>query len=217
MTPQVELERAKTQLMSMLMMNLEARPVIFEDVGRQVLATRSRKLPHELCALIRESRAQGGVAPQDRTPSLVLSQVCFPAQPAPAERLTRVTPAFGPLMKGPLTIPTGFNAYSMGKWVESAWPGAVLCVERHQLQQHCPAGLWQVSVASCEWPSGGPEPPGCQAVLVCDSLGDRLILALSDSQRVRNPRRALPTALRGRVAQGEADMVPRRLLGLESC
>lgn len=40
--------------MSMLMMNLEARPVIFEDVGRQVLATRSRKLPHELCALIRE-------------------------------------------------------------------------------------------------------------------------------------------------------------------
>lgn len=54
--PQVELERAKTQLMSMLMMNLEARPVIFEDVGRQVLATRSRKLPHELCALIREYR-----------------------------------------------------------------------------------------------------------------------------------------------------------------
>ncbi|XP_032722093.1 mitochondrial-processing peptidase subunit alpha isoform X2 [Lontra canadensis] len=47
-----ELERAKTQLMSMLMMNLESRPVIFEDVGRQVLATRSRKLPHELCTLI---------------------------------------------------------------------------------------------------------------------------------------------------------------------
>ncbi|XP_047686584.1 mitochondrial-processing peptidase subunit alpha isoform X1 [Prionailurus viverrinus] len=55
----VELERAKTQLMSMLMMNLESRPVIFEDVGRQVLATRSRKLPHELCALIREYRAGG--------------------------------------------------------------------------------------------------------------------------------------------------------------
>lgn len=54
LSPQVELERAKTQLMSMLMMNLESRPVIFEDVGRQVLATRSRKLPHELCALIRE-------------------------------------------------------------------------------------------------------------------------------------------------------------------
>lgn len=54
--PQVELARAKTQLTSMLMMNLEARPVVFEDVGRQVLATRSRKLPHELCALIREYR-----------------------------------------------------------------------------------------------------------------------------------------------------------------
>ncbi|XP_037654178.1 mitochondrial-processing peptidase subunit alpha isoform X2 [Choloepus didactylus] len=49
----VELERAKTQLMSMLMMNLESRPVIFEDVGRQVLATGSRKLPHQLCSLIR--------------------------------------------------------------------------------------------------------------------------------------------------------------------
>ncbi|XP_030063492.1 mitochondrial-processing peptidase subunit alpha [Microcaecilia unicolor] len=49
---EVELERAKTQLKSMLMMNLESRPVIFEDVGRQVLATGTRKLPHELCDLI---------------------------------------------------------------------------------------------------------------------------------------------------------------------
>nr|XP_020650618.1 mitochondrial-processing peptidase subunit alpha [Pogona vitticeps] len=49
---EVELERAKTQLKSMLMMNLESRPVIFEDVGRQVLATGTRKLPHELCVLI---------------------------------------------------------------------------------------------------------------------------------------------------------------------
>ncbi|KAF6126472.1 peptidase, mitochondrial processing subunit alpha [Phyllostomus discolor] len=54
----VELERAKTQLMSMLMMNLESRPVIFEDVGRQVLATGSRKLPHELCALIRDVKPE---------------------------------------------------------------------------------------------------------------------------------------------------------------
>ncbi|GCC44515.1 hypothetical protein chiPu_0028675, partial [Chiloscyllium punctatum] len=38
----------------MLMMNLESRPVIFEDVGRQVLATGSRKLPQELCKLIGE-------------------------------------------------------------------------------------------------------------------------------------------------------------------
>ncbi|XP_066569127.1 mitochondrial-processing peptidase subunit alpha [Amia ocellicauda] len=49
---ELELERAKTQLKSMLMMNLESRPVIFEDVGRQVLATGKRKLPHELCELI---------------------------------------------------------------------------------------------------------------------------------------------------------------------
>ncbi|XP_054356645.1 mitochondrial-processing peptidase subunit alpha isoform X2 [Pongo pygmaeus] len=56
--PQVELERAKTQLTSMLMMNLESRPVIFEDVGRQVLATRSRKLPHELCTLIRNVKPE---------------------------------------------------------------------------------------------------------------------------------------------------------------
>uniref|UniRef100_A0A6Q2ZMD1 Alpha-MPP n=1 Tax=Esox lucius TaxID=8010 RepID=A0A6Q2ZMD1_ESOLU len=49
---EMELERAKTQLKSMLMMNLESRPVIFEDVGRQVLATGKRKLPHQLCDLI---------------------------------------------------------------------------------------------------------------------------------------------------------------------
>uniref|UniRef100_A0A667YBB3 Mitochondrial-processing peptidase subunit alpha n=1 Tax=Myripristis murdjan TaxID=586833 RepID=A0A667YBB3_9TELE len=49
---EMELERAKTQLKSMLMMNLESRPVIFEDVGRQVLSTGKRKLPHELCTLI---------------------------------------------------------------------------------------------------------------------------------------------------------------------
>ncbi|XP_048368763.1 mitochondrial-processing peptidase subunit alpha [Sphaerodactylus townsendi] len=49
---EVELARAKTQLQSMLMMNLESRPVIFEDVGRQVLATGMRKLPDELCVLI---------------------------------------------------------------------------------------------------------------------------------------------------------------------
>lgn len=58
--PQVELDRAKTQLTSMLMMNLESRPVIFEDVGRQVLATNARKLPHELCELIRESPTPEG-------------------------------------------------------------------------------------------------------------------------------------------------------------
>lgn len=40
-----ELRRAKTQLQSMLLMNLEARPVVFEDIGRQVLAIGSRKRP----------------------------------------------------------------------------------------------------------------------------------------------------------------------------
>lgn len=40
-----ELRRAKTQLQSMLLMNLEARPIVFEDIGRQVLATGERKRP----------------------------------------------------------------------------------------------------------------------------------------------------------------------------
>ncbi|ELU13518.1 hypothetical protein CAPTEDRAFT_155657 [Capitella teleta] len=39
-----ELMRAKTQLQSMLLMNLESRPVMFEDVARQVLA-RGHRLP----------------------------------------------------------------------------------------------------------------------------------------------------------------------------
>ena len=40
-----ELKRAKAQLTSMLLMNLEARPVAFEDVARQVLSTRERRPP----------------------------------------------------------------------------------------------------------------------------------------------------------------------------
>lgn len=47
-----ELRRAKTQLQSMLLMNLEARPVVFEDVGRQVLATGRRKKPEEFIGAI---------------------------------------------------------------------------------------------------------------------------------------------------------------------
>jgi len=39
----VELERAKRQLQSMLFMNLEQRPVVFEDVARQVLSTGRRQ------------------------------------------------------------------------------------------------------------------------------------------------------------------------------
>lgn len=40
---EVELSRAKKQLQSMLLMNLEQRPVLFEDIGRQVLATGKRR------------------------------------------------------------------------------------------------------------------------------------------------------------------------------
>lgn len=40
-----ELHRAKKQLQSMLLMNLEQRPVVFEDIGRQVLATGARRQP----------------------------------------------------------------------------------------------------------------------------------------------------------------------------
>lgn len=39
----MELGRAKKQLQSMLLMNLEQRPVLFEDIGRQVLATGKRR------------------------------------------------------------------------------------------------------------------------------------------------------------------------------
>lgn len=47
-----ELRRAKTQLQSMLLMNLEARPVVFEDIGRQVLASGRRKKPEEFIEAI---------------------------------------------------------------------------------------------------------------------------------------------------------------------
>lgn len=39
----VEFNRAKKQLQSMLLMNLESRPVVFEDVARQVLSSGGRK------------------------------------------------------------------------------------------------------------------------------------------------------------------------------
>ncbi|XP_050423828.1 mitochondrial-processing peptidase subunit alpha [Adelges cooleyi] len=43
-----EFSRAKKQLQSLLLMNLEARPIIFEDMVRQVLASGYRKRPEEL-------------------------------------------------------------------------------------------------------------------------------------------------------------------------
>jgi len=47
-----EFERAKRQLQSMLMMNLESRPVLFEDIGRQILAHGHYKPPTEYMRLI---------------------------------------------------------------------------------------------------------------------------------------------------------------------
>jgi len=47
-----ELERAKTQLKSVLLMNLEYRTIILEDIGRQVLASGTRKTATELCEMI---------------------------------------------------------------------------------------------------------------------------------------------------------------------
>lgn len=49
-----ELRRAKTQLQSVLLMNLEARPVVFEDIGRQVLVTGIRKKPEHFMEAIGE-------------------------------------------------------------------------------------------------------------------------------------------------------------------
>jgi len=47
-----ELLRAKTQLQSMLLMNLESRPIVFEDVGRQVLANGRHLMPQHYYELI---------------------------------------------------------------------------------------------------------------------------------------------------------------------
>lgn len=43
-----ELARAKKQLISMLWLNLEIRPIVFEDIARQVLATGHRRQPKQL-------------------------------------------------------------------------------------------------------------------------------------------------------------------------
>lgn len=48
------MQRAKTQLQSMLLMNLESRAVVFEDVARQVLATSERKPPQHFIDAIGE-------------------------------------------------------------------------------------------------------------------------------------------------------------------
>lgn len=45
---QEELARAKKQLISMLWLNLEMRPIVFEDIARQVLSTGFRRQPKQL-------------------------------------------------------------------------------------------------------------------------------------------------------------------------
>jgi len=57
-----ELARARTQLQSMLLMNLESRPIVFEDVGRQVLANSHRHTPQYYYELIGELLAVGMLA-----------------------------------------------------------------------------------------------------------------------------------------------------------
>lgn len=49
-----ELARAKVQLKSQLLMNLEMRPVIFEDLARQILVHGERKPPLEYMEQIGE-------------------------------------------------------------------------------------------------------------------------------------------------------------------
>ena len=49
-----ELDRAKVQLKSQLMMNLEMRPVMFEDLARQVVAHGKRKTAQEYVEMIGE-------------------------------------------------------------------------------------------------------------------------------------------------------------------
>ncbi|CAD6184449.1 unnamed protein product [Caenorhabditis auriculariae] len=51
-TDKQELERAKVQLKSHLMMNLEVRPVMFEDLARQVLGHGTRRRPDDYAAKI---------------------------------------------------------------------------------------------------------------------------------------------------------------------
>ena len=53
-----ELERAKVQLQSMLLMKLESRPVMFEDLGRQVLETGKRLQPEYFMEKIKNVTAE---------------------------------------------------------------------------------------------------------------------------------------------------------------
>ena len=47
-----EVSRAKNQLKSSMLMKLESRQVLFEDIGRQLLTYKKRETPQELCAKV---------------------------------------------------------------------------------------------------------------------------------------------------------------------
>ncbi|PIO64739.1 hypothetical protein TELCIR_13619 [Teladorsagia circumcincta] len=70
-----ELERAKIQLKSQLMMNLEVRPVMFEDLCRQVIGHGYRRKPQEYLEIIDSVTAEEIVRIAERMlsgrPSLV--------------------------------------------------------------------------------------------------------------------------------------------------
>merc|ERR1719499_310352 len=55
---ETEFRRAKKQLQSMLLMNLESRPVVFEDLARQVLSNGERKQPEYYIERIEAVTAQ---------------------------------------------------------------------------------------------------------------------------------------------------------------
>lgn len=56
-----ELKRAKNQLESMLLMNLEMRPVAFEDIARQVLGTGEWKSPDHWVEQISKFRISSSI------------------------------------------------------------------------------------------------------------------------------------------------------------
>ncbi|KRX91703.1 Mitochondrial-processing peptidase subunit alpha [Trichinella pseudospiralis] len=61
-----ELDRAKSQIKSSLMMNLEQRPVIFEDLTRQILGTGVRKSPLQFLEDIDKLKADDLIRAVDR-------------------------------------------------------------------------------------------------------------------------------------------------------
>lgn len=143
----------------MLMMNLESRPVIFEDVGRQVLATGTRKLPHELCVLIGESTCllPGPFLPFGVAASNALSlfgpalSSCLVPPPLAHQPLFPCWPSFLPGLLHPLS---SYNRQLLELWLSPSHlnqsPPAWFCICRLRRGKGCgnviysfPWALWQ--------------------------------------------------------------------------